>query len=381
MLKPNPFTPKSGSEPKIFFNREEEIEFFLKRVEEAKDGLIKHYIVNGEWGSGKTSLLRYFKVLAQNKNSVGCYFLAKPLTESMSDVEMVSHLLQSIVRGLPYKISAKGTNFFKSMNGFGINILGTGFNISFDISDRLKVDSQILLTDGLLNIWRDIKRKTELLTILIDDVQNYTSAKSFFIILKNVLSDAEIINKTQILFVLSSTIEEWKPFMKENHPIGRFFIPRRELKNFDKQNTIEFLDAVLEDTGVKFSKIIKEKIFKYTNGHLFQIHSLGGALYDNQKEGLVTKNQWDKGFEEGLFYLGNAVYDGISQNLSSNEIKILQKFDIFNTNKIVDIMDKTNIKSLNVYLRRLVEKEILIGVKRGEYKLKDILLCEYLRRK
>lgn len=208
MIKPNPFTPKSGSEPKLFFNRKDEIEFFLKRVEEAKDGLVKHYIVNGEWGSGKTSLLRYFKVLAQNKNSVGCYFLAKPLTENMSDVEMVSHLLQSIVRGLPYKISVKGTNFFKSMNGFGINILGSGFNISFDVGDRLKIDSQILLTDGLLNIWKDIKGKTDLLTILIDDVQNYAMVKRFFVILKNVLSDAEIINETKIFFLLSSTVEE-----------------------------------------------------------------------------------------------------------------------------------------------------------------------------
>lgn len=169
--------------------------------------------------------------------------------------------------------------------------------------------------------------------------------------------------------------------MKEKHPIGRFFIPRRELKNFDKQNTIEFLNAILEDTGVKFSKTIKEKIYKYTNGHLFQIHSLSGALYDNQKEGQVTRNQWDKGFEEGLFYLGNVVYDGISQNLSSNEIKILQKFDMFTTNKIADIKDKINIKGLNMYLHRLVQKRVLTDVRRGEYKLKDILLCEYLRRK
>ncbi|MBI4981375.1 ATP-binding protein [Candidatus Woesearchaeota archaeon] len=57
MIKPNPFTPKSGIEPKIFLNRTEEISLFLEKIKEAKAGLPSHYIINGEWGIGKTTLL------------------------------------------------------------------------------------------------------------------------------------------------------------------------------------------------------------------------------------------------------------------------------------------------------------------------------------
>lgn len=47
MIKPNPFTPKSGLEPKVFVNREKEIQLFLKRINEGKQGVTNHFIVNG----------------------------------------------------------------------------------------------------------------------------------------------------------------------------------------------------------------------------------------------------------------------------------------------------------------------------------------------
>ena len=48
MIKPNPFTPKSELEPKVFVNREKEIKFYIKRINEAKQENINHYIINGK---------------------------------------------------------------------------------------------------------------------------------------------------------------------------------------------------------------------------------------------------------------------------------------------------------------------------------------------
>ncbi|MDI6793283.1 MAG: ATP-binding protein [bacterium] len=246
MIKPNPFTPKSGLEPKVFMNRKDEIELFLERVSRGIRGSIDHFIINGEWGTGKTSLLRYFKLLAQERgNCVACYFLARELDERVTDMEINIHLTQSIVRNIPYDINSKRGNFFKYINGLGIQVLGTGFNISFDVPKERHVDSQIFLMDSLINIWKDISPRANLLVVLIDDVQNYTKVSRIFTTLKNILSDEKIIQETRILFVLSSTVQGWMPFMKENHPIGRFFIPRLELKNFDKRQTITHLSVTL----------------------------------------------------------------------------------------------------------------------------------------
>jgi len=381
MIKPNPFTPKSGLEPKVFVNRYKEIDFFLKRISGAKQGNINHYIVNGVWGSGKTSLLRYFKLLAQEQKCASCYFLARELTENIPDMEITTHIIQSIVRNIPYKLSEKNSGLFKLVKGFGIQILGSGFNISFQIDKDKFVDPQIFLMDGLLSIWKDIAKHTDLLVILIDDVQNYSKVERIFTALKNVLSDKKIIDETKILFILSSTIEGWKPFIKMNHPIGRFFIPRMELKNFDSGNAIKLINAILENTGVTFTNSVKDKIFKYTNGHLFQIHVLGSALYDSQKSGKVTDKQWEKGFEEALFYLGNTVYEGVAERISINEIKVIKGLKLFETNKIRDINHRVRIKSINEYLHRLVDKGILKVPRRGEYIIHDKMLWEYLQRK
>lgn len=381
MIKPNPFTPKSGLEPKVFMNRNKEIDLFLKRIGEAKQGNINHYIINGTWGSGKTSLLRYFKLIAQEQKCAACYFLARELTEDVSDIEISIHIIQSIIRNIPYSLSKKNSRLFKSIKGFGIQVLGSGFNISFEIDKNKVIDSQIFLMDGLLNIWKDISKYTDLLVILIDDVQNYSKAQRLFTTLKNVLSDRKIIDETKILFILSSTVEGWKPFIKINHPIGRFFIPRMELENFDRENTIKLVDGVIEDTGVTFTSSVKEKIFQYTDGHLFQIHALGRALYDNQKSGRVTDMEWKKGFEQALFYLGSTVYEGVVEGISDNEIKIVKGIKLFESNKIGDIDSRVNIKSINKYLRRLVDKGILKAFSRGEYVIHDKLLGEYLQRK
>ncbi len=381
MIKPNPFTPKSGLEPRVFVNRDKEINFFLKRIGEANQGNINHYIVNGTWGSCKTSLLRYFKLIAQEQKSAACYFLARELEGNISDIEISIHIIQSIVRNIPYKLSEKNSRLFKLIKGFGIQVLGTGFNVSFEIDKNKFIDSQIFLMDGLLNIWKDVTKYTDLLVILIDDVQNYSRAQRIFTTLKNVLSDKRIIDKTKILFVLSSTVEGWKPFIKMNHPIGRFFIPKMELKNFDKENTIKLVDAILEGTGVTFSKSVKNKIFRYTDGHLFQIHTFGSALYNNQKSGNVTDTEWGKGFEETLFYLANTVYEGVAEGLSTNEIKIIKGINLFESNKIRDISRNVRIKSINEYFRRLIDKGILKTQGRGEYVICDKMFGEYLQRK
>jgi len=97
MIKPNPFTPKSGLEPKVFFDREKEINFFLKRIDEAKTGNTNHYIINGVWGSGKTTLLRYFKLLAQERSCYASYFLASEFLENTPDIDLSIHIIESII--------------------------------------------------------------------------------------------------------------------------------------------------------------------------------------------------------------------------------------------------------------------------------------------
>ena len=63
MIKPNPFTPRSGWEPKSFQGRSNQLENFEKNIRKAREAeMPDHMIVLGEWGIGKTSLLRLLKL-------------------------------------------------------------------------------------------------------------------------------------------------------------------------------------------------------------------------------------------------------------------------------------------------------------------------------
>ena len=80
----NPFTPKSGWEPKVFVGREKEIEFFKRKLERARSGRCDHFLVLGDWGVGKTSLLKRLKEIAQEERILTTmarnYFAHDPMT-------------------------------------------------------------------------------------------------------------------------------------------------------------------------------------------------------------------------------------------------------------------------------------------------------------
>ncbi|MFH1637781.1 MAG: ATP-binding protein [Candidatus Woesearchaeota archaeon] len=383
MVKTNPFTPKSGIGPRIFLDREEEICLFLKKIGEAKKGAQNHYVINGEWGIGKTTLLKYFKILAQKENCFAAYFPAREFKYGADDEEMVIHILQSIARNLPIKLDEK-CSFFKIIKGFGVQFMGTGINLEFS-SDKTKIiDAQNLLLDGLLHLWDDLKDKTKSLVVLIDDVQNWKDVNRLFTLLKNVLSSDEVTKNTKYLFLLSSTTCGWQQFIIRNHPIGRFFIPRIELKRFDKVSTIKLVKEFLKGTGVSFSYDVTNLVFEFTQGHLFEIHALCSSLYDCEINGKVTMEQWKGGLEKGLMYLGTSVFDNYLQ-VSEREKESLIALSFFNEpvelNKIACKCRelKYGIKNLNQYIRRLVEKKVIQNPSRGTYFTEDKLFREYVR--
>jgi ATPase subunit of ABC transporter with duplicated ATPase domains len=65
----NPFTPRSGQEPKVFIGREKELATFTKHLENMKVKRYDHFVVVGGWGTGKTTLLKEFRKIAHAQPS------------------------------------------------------------------------------------------------------------------------------------------------------------------------------------------------------------------------------------------------------------------------------------------------------------------------
>lgn len=315
----NPFTPKSGWEPKAFVGREKEIEFFKKKIEQARTGRCDHFLVLGDWGVGKTSLLKRFKEIAQEERILTSLVTINEFQESSTFLDGVKVLLEQIPRKLPID-TGRLKHFLKQINTLGIQVLTFGFNFSRSMEG---LQPQTLLLSALLTLWRDLKGETEVVVVLLDDVQNFSTISGIFTLLKNVLSDEEMVHGTKFLFGLSCTPEGWTEFLQRHHPIGRYFTPRLRLDRLTEEKTFESLDRILVDTGVAFDEEIKRLVYVYTEGHPYELQVLCGHLYDNQVGGKVTEEVWGSSLADALGDLSEIIFGVLYRGASRQERKVL----------------------------------------------------------
>ena len=64
----NPFTRMTGEEPTVFGGRTQELEFFEERINRVlHTRFCEHFLVLGDWGIGKSTLLKEYKKICQSR--------------------------------------------------------------------------------------------------------------------------------------------------------------------------------------------------------------------------------------------------------------------------------------------------------------------------
>lgn len=383
MISPNPFTPQSGWEPKIFAGRQEEVTLFLDRLGKAERDRVEHIIVLGEWGIGKTALLKHYKKLVQEKGYPAVFCPVGKFTETDRTIDGIHLILEELIRGFGLKGVKRLLNHFESV---GVTVAGTGGQVTRKAST---LPPQILLTDKLLDIWKTLK--TNLAVVLLDDIQNFSAISQIMDIIRLVLSRDEIIKNTKYLFILSCTPEGWRDFIDRHNPIGRFFRTRMILSKLTKEEVEKGTEKTLNGTGVIFTKDIVENVYSYTQGHPYELQALCYNLYESQISGKVGKEQWQNSIDNTLRDLGRDFFDvlyrlitpreypilwALAKNEASLELKGIK--DVLRANKK---FPNYPVRDVGRYVYRLVEKGILKRSTRGKYEIFDRMFQEYFLRK
>lgn len=379
MIKPNPFTPQSGWEPKIFGGRSKQIEIFTRVMREAIAGRSNHMVVLGEWGIGKTSLLKQFKKIAQGKGYLASLCSIGRFTERDTVQDGISLISEEMVRGFP-KIGGI-RSFFEKLEAVGISIAGFGGQIT---RKKITLQPQTYLTEFLLEIWKQLN--TRLAVVLIDDIQNFSSIPQIIDILRLVLSKDEIIQNTRYLFILSSTPDGWRSFLDKHDPIGRFFRKRESLDCLSRGETLQIIEDILKYTGVSFSQKIKEKIYTYTLGHPYELQVLCSNLYESQLQGKVDEAEWEQAFKNALWELGRDYFEALYRKASGREETILlilaeakTDLNITDSTKRVSATHKDfPLKNVKHFLYRLENKGLIKKTERKGFKILDPMFREYV---
>ena len=232
MIKSNPFTPQSGWEPRVFGGREENLSFFKSNLEQATHARPSHLVALGEWGIGKTSILKQFRRISQESGFPASFCAISRFTKKDKPIDAMYLIAEEMLMGFPglEKDSEKFLNLFSKKKSLA--------------------QAQTQFTKFLLNVWGAMNAK--LAVVLLDDLQNLLPISNTIDILRAVLSKEQIISGTRFLFVLSSTPAGWSDFIDKHDPVGRFFRKRLSVKNLNKDEVLHTVTSTLESTGVEF---------------------------------------------------------------------------------------------------------------------------------
>jgi len=177
MPKFNPFRPGHVIAPGMFCGRINEIQNIERGLFQTKNSNPFHFLIEGERGIGKTSLMLYFDWVARGKipvNEIHFNFIVVniELRSGMSQEDIINAILEALRREMSTREALK--NLCKNAWDFLSNfeVAGIKYNKSEDKSCVVKLDE---LTHTLLGIDTDAGDEIDGILILIDEADSSDS--------------------------------------------------------------------------------------------------------------------------------------------------------------------------------------------------------------
>jgi hypothetical protein len=346
-FKPNPYLPEHVVDPPFFAGREDEIKTFRNFVEQGIASKPRNIAVTGEWGIGKTSLLRKLERIARRDYETLC--IRVEMNSSIGFEDLLNIILISLKEEAltASGISDKTMNFFEDLNvsfEYGIKIEKKKINTPLVYEFRKK----------LVKIHDELKNDKKLIIISIDNAEFLEDVKAAVEETRNTfqrLAEADC----KYMLIFSGRLTFFEEITAIYAPFARFF----NLVELKPLNMEETKDAILlpikNCNGITFTKDAMETIYEKSEGHPFIIKSMCSTLFDSVKgNGIITKEVIEKNKSKILKDLASKVFlDKISK--ASNE----EKYMLIKMAKIADPLlsfkaDKKTQEKLEILVNKIL---------------------------
>lgn len=365
---PNPYTPGLPVDPCEFAGREKELQRIAEHAKSSGSGRPANVFVEGEWGIGKTSLLRRLQPSFAEQSWV-------LLTKIQEDREDHFELL---IRSIFQEI---------------INQAG---NLCSDIlTEQSLLKGMDRLVHDLAKVYEAIRSRFQHVVILIDNAQ--AASPRTFTHLREVFQDLHQ-KGCRFMLVASGTKLPISDTSARN-PVRRFFhLIRLSSLSYDdcvaavrkpllyrQQLTYRSTEDDLQDHAGCSSEVFEftedgiGALYEKSEGHPYFLKLACHYVFDVAGgKGTIDRNWLMDHWADIATRLNEAKFDEEFDDLPPGEQQVLLRASLLQT-EVFRRKNLDSIKSIDTFLNRLKSDELLRSVRHGEYQFYHPLFRESVR--
>jgi hypothetical protein len=386
----NPFSPQYPADPEYFSNRHQHLAYFTQAIinsAKIRPPAPSNFIVLGDWGIGKTSLIYKMKEvvlknLQSEVNGFCFHFSLDPICcRNWDDFALL--FLTQLQKNYETSAGLKG-RVVKELSKYKISFSAPGIPITIERTNKERDTEIFSLTDSLEELWKNhlVPAKIDVAVLFIDDIHyfllvgqpdaHYTLRNVFQELARRGCNYSLIVTGHKLLFKEVSDIAE---------PFTRFF-HQFALESFTLEGTKEAINKriLARDLKIDFSNETISLIHKKANGHpyfiMFIVYELINRL--KYKEHIVQKD-FDDSWMDIVELLERNVFANRLGELSEKEKEVLLQIVKIDKEQIAP-SDVKGISGVAQFFIRIERKGLLIKKERGCYELFHPLFKEYLQK-
>lgn len=390
-MKVNPFRPNSPINPAMFVGRVSEIERLEQALVQTRAGEPAHFMITGERGIGKTSLLLYLKALAQGKiqfNSVTFNFLVLDLDVEPNSTQL--GLISRIKMRLENQLgkSERARTFLKESWAF----LQRLHIMDFGIAPEQKNSSEEVLLDEFALTLAQVCERTcnpdseptfsarhDGILLIIDEADNCPSQLhlgSFFKLLTERLQ-RHYCNR---ILVCLAGMPDLRDKLYVSHPSSLRIFEDLQLGGLTKQEVLDVIDICLKRANkdnqdkVWITDEARKMLVSFSEGYPHFIQQFGYSAFAYDTDGKIDNVdvlQSAFGIRGALDLIGDRYYrddfyNKIQQDGYRQVLRIMaEDLDGWVTRTKIKSKFKGKEATLNNALKALRDRHIILP-KQGE---------------
>lgn len=387
----NPFTPgKRLTRPDIFSGRTSQLEAGTRLLVQAAAGRVRHGLITGDRGIGKSSLSSQIQAIAARDPGalqlVGLTAEAFPheflVAEHVAQRhQSVSEVAQGLLRDLDRQRGRVGR---RQLNvDFTVDLKLFRATFSPGAEDRAS-DVTVGFVDQVEHVWTQVVDDVDGIVLVIDEIDRVAEQAgmaTFFKVATEIMSARGLDN---VLLLPVGMVGVQQLLAAEHSSINRVF----EVVHLPKllpEESMRIIDLALDTTGVRIDWKVNERIAFYSGGFPHPVHLIGSEAFEADTDDVIDQRDLEVAIESVVTERWKDQFDAdyLAAGSGNNRdiIKAMANFDGGEDVPSAFICEALGVKQpqISSNINTLMKRDVIVRTDRGQYRFKDPLFRQYVK--